>query len=383
LKIIKANIFLLKIPFKFTFGHFLKQRLCSDSIVVKLITDSGIYGYGEGLPRTYVTGETGDKSLHHIKNVLLPAVINQELPEINTDQYSYLKLSSIDTLLPVIEQPGVIAWNAARCAVEIALIDCILKKHDKSLSELFPPKRNEVCYSAVLTSGDNESTVAYAKKFRDFGMKQIKIKIGTHKDIERIASVRDIMGPDVSIRLDANGAFNRKDAVIFSKAVEGYGIDSFEQPVARGDVSEMAEIKAGSPIPVMADESVVTMNDAVRLIEYQACDILNLRISKCGGVFNTMHIADFALQNGMGIQLGCQVGETAILSAVGRHFAAHLTDLKFIEGSYSTYLLTEDVSQEKIGFEHGGRAPLLKGSGLGITVIDEMLEKYSLDVLSI
>lgn len=335
------------------------------------------------MARPYVTGETVDESLHHIKTILLPAVINQELPEINADQYSYLKLSSINTLLPVTEQPAIIAWNAAKCAVEIALIDCILKKHNKSLSDLFPPKKNEICYSVVLTSGDSENTVAYAEKFKDFDIKQIKIKVGTLKDIERIASVRDIMGPDVSIRLDANGAFSKKDAVAFINSVERYSVDSIEQPIARGEASDLAAVKASSSIPIMADESVVTMDDAVELIEQNACDILNLRISKCGGIFNTLHIADFALQKGMEIQLGCQVGETAILSAAGRHIAACLADLKFIEGSYSTYLLTEDISQEKIAFEHGGRAPLLKGPGLGITIIEELLEKYSQEMSSI
>ncbi len=383
MKVIKADIFILKIPFKFTFGHSLQQRLYSDSIVVKLIADTGICGYGEGLPRIYVTGETADESLHHIKTVLLPAVIGQELPEIDADQPSYLKLSSINTLLPFKENSGLIAWNAAKCAVEIALIDCILRNHNKSLSCLFPPKKNEICYSAVLTSGDIENTIAFANKFKDFDMKHIKIKVGTFKDIERIASVRDIMGTDVSIRLDANGAFSKKEAVTFINSVEGYGIESIEQPVPRGDVSDLAEVKAGSSIPVMADESVVTMDDAVELIQHNACDILNLRISKCGGIYNTLHIADFALQKGMGIQLGCQVGETAILSAAGRHIAAYLADLKFIEGSYSTFLLAEDISKEIISFGHGGRARLLKGPGLGITVVDELLSKYSHEVVSI
>lgn len=383
MKIINAKIFLLKIPFKFTFGHFLKLRFYSDSIIVKVISDTGKCGYGEGLARPYVTGETIKKSLNHIKGVLLPAIINKELPEINTEQHSYQALSDVNKLFSNSKSSGIIAWNASKSAVELAVIDCILKNQQNSLQKLLIPKTEEVTYSAVLTSGNMKNTIKFAKKFKEIDMHFVKIKVGKSKDIERIAIVRDIMGPNVSIRLDANGAFNKKNIIKFIQSVEKYNIESIEQPIKRGNITELAEVNANSSIPIMADESIVTLKDAENLIQHNACDFYNLRISKCGGIFNTLYIADFSTQKGMKIQLGCQVGETAILSAAGRHIAAHLTDVKFVEGSYSTHLLTEDISNEEIAFTNGGKASVLPGIGLGVTIKDTLLEKYSQKILSI
>jgi muconate cycloisomerase len=127
----------------------------------------------------------------------------------------------------------------------------------------------------------------------------------------------------------------------------------------------------------MADESIVTIHDAQELIENKAVDYFNLRLSKCGGLYKTLAIADLARSAGIGIQLGCQVGETAILSAAGRHLAAYLKDLRFVEGSYSTHLLVEDISGKAIVFGPGGRADILTGVGLGITICEELLDKYA------
>ena len=127
----------------------------------------------------------------------------------------------------------------------------------------------------------------------------------------------------------------------------------------------------------MADESIVTIDDAKRLIDHNACDYFNLRLSKCGGIFRTLTIADLCAQEGMKIQLGCQVGETAILSAAGRHVAAYLPEVSFVEGSYGTLLLAEDISQEDITFGYGGEAQVVTGYGLGINIREDLLQKYT------
>ena len=117
------------------------------------------------------------------------------------------------------------------------------------------------------------------------------------------------------------------------------------------------------------------------LIEERSVDYFNLRISKCGGLFNTLAIAQLAQSAKIGLQVGCQVGETAILSAAGRHFAAHLKYVRFIEGSYGTHLLTEDISKEDITFGVGGKASILKGVGLGIKVQEHLLERFAKKII--
>jgi muconate cycloisomerase len=133
----------------------------------------------------------------------------------------------------------------------------------------------------------------------------------------------------------------------------------------------------------MADESVVTFEDAQELIAHKACDYFNLRIAKCGGIVGTLGIANLASQSGVKTQLGCLVGETAVLSAAGRHLAAYLPDIEFVEGSYSTWLLEKDISTVPIAFGAEGQAPILAGSGLGISVDRNTMERYAHDILHI
>jgi L-Ala-D/L-Glu epimerase len=376
MKIVKAKIYVLKIPFNFSFGHFLKIRLYADPLVIELTTDTGARGYGEGIARPYVTGETINSSLKHVKEVLLPAIMDKEI-QFETGSSPINALLPINDLLPVIRKKGIIAWNASRTAVELAVIDSLLKNRQNSLNSILPPKSETITYTGVFSSGNLRETIDFAKQSAQTGLKYIKIKVGKNNDLSRISAVRDIMGPSVSIRLDANGAFNVKKAIDFIKTLEKFNIAGIEQPIERGDVTALAAVKANSSIPIIADESIVTLDDAKELIENRACDYFNLRISKCGGLYNTLIIAALAKEAGIKLQLGCHVGETAILSAAGRHLAAYLPDVKFVEGSYSTLLLAEDISQENIVFGNGGEAAVLNGPGLGVNIRQEILDKYA------
>jgi muconate cycloisomerase len=133
----------------------------------------------------------------------------------------------------------------------------------------------------------------------------------------------------------------------------------------------------------MADESLVTLEQARQLIEQGACDYFNIRLSKCGGVTGSLAIAKLAQDAGVKIQVGAQVGETAILSAAGRTFAAHLPALTFAEGSFGTWLLTEDVALEDISFGYAGSAPLLRTRGLSVTVKDDTLERFAVEKIEL
>src|SRR6185436_14971175 len=114
-----------------------------------------------------------------------------------------------------------------------------------------------------------------------------------------------------------------------------------------------------------------------RLIEMKAADYFNIRLSKCGGIAGSLAVAKLAEDAGIKIQVGAQVGETGILSAAGRTFAAHLPALAFAEGSFGTWLLAEDLTFENLAFGMGGRAPLLKTRGLSITVNEAALERFT------
>ena len=132
----------------------------------------------------------------------------------------------------------------------------------------------------------------------------------------------------------------------------------------------------------MADESLVTLDDARRLAEAGACGFFNLRVAKLGGVVRTLEVAEIARRAGIGLQVGCQVGETSILSALGRHIAAHLPDVAFVEGSYAHHLLSGDVSRRAVDFGAGGIAPYLTGPGIGVDVDDRLVRRYSVETIT-
>jgi L-alanine-DL-glutamate epimerase-like enolase superfamily enzyme len=377
MRIVSAHIYALRIPFKIPFSHGLMTRSFSDSIVVKLTANNGESGFGEGVPRPYVTGETVSSALDHIREVLVYASESHAFSDLSRHDDPMTLLPEIDNILPDKRNDSVIAFNASRAAVEIALLDTLLKSSGKSLGSLMPPGTDSVTYSAVISADSVESVKKIALKCGQQGIRNVKIKVGKGDDYGRVAAVRDILGESISLRVDANCAFDVKSALALISSMEPFNIASIEQPVPRGDVNALAKIKRNSPIPVMTDESLVTEEDATELIEKEACDLFNLRISKNGGIFKTLRLADMASRAGMGFQFGCQVGETAILSAAGRHLAAHLSDAKFFEGSYGSLLLEEDIADESIQFGYAGRAPLLSGPGLGIRVREDLLERYA------
>jgi len=133
----------------------------------------------------------------------------------------------------------------------------------------------------------------------------------------------------------------------------------------------------------MADESLVTLADAEELITQQAADYFNIRVSKRGGLARSLAIARRAASAGIRVQVGSQVGETAILSAAGRHLAASLEEVAFVEGSYGALLLTEDISADGVRFGHRGEAPILTGPGLGIRVLEDRLRKYARKIIEL
>jgi muconate cycloisomerase len=378
MKIVSGKIYALRIPFVEAFAHSAKNRKFSDSFVVQLVADDGTVGYGEGLARPYVTGETVETSVEHIKDKIFPAIETYDFREIETGIAPLDAFQTVTESLPVQDSSDEIVWNAARAAVESAIIDCLLKRKKLSLGAILPPARNFVTYSGVITSGTIETAVQHAKRFKLFNLRQIKIKIGGGSDdVSRLAAIRQAVGGDVSLRVDANGAFDLRSAAAIAEKLAEFDIDAFEQPMPRGDLKNWTELKKRSPIPIMVDESLVTFDDAQKLIENSACDFFNLRISKCGGISAVLRIAELARKHNIRLQLGCQVGETAILSAIGRHVAAYLEGAEFVEGSYGNLLLAEDISRNNVNFGHGGRAPLMRGTGFGVEVREEILEKYA------
>jgi L-Ala-D/L-Glu epimerase len=177
--------------------------------------------------------------------------------------------------------------------------------------------------------------------------------------------------------VDANEAWSPAETVERIRQLEPWWITSVEQPVRHEDVACLREVRRQVSVPIMLDESLCSMIDAERSVEGGLCDLFNLRLSKCGGFIPSLRLAQFARKHGLGYQLGCQVGETAVLSAAGRHFASSVADLRYLEGSYDRRLVREALGKTDITFGWGGWAPALTGPGLGVEMDEEAIRRVT------
>ena len=376
------TIYQLRIPFRQSFSHARQSRDESDAVIVRVEDADGQVGYGEALPRPYVTGETVASMASHIRQQLAPQIFSQAFAP-GWETFDYLQSVLAEWTRSKDKSTGVVAWNAAFCAVELALLDWTLRRLKCSLSDFLPPVRLEIVYSGVISSDRPQEAALLAQRMFKLGIRQMKIKVGTDDDVARLEAVRKVVGGGVELRADANGAWEATQAVEQLKRLEPFKLQAIEQPVAADDVAGLKFVREESGIPVMADESLVSVDQARQLIELRACDYFNIRLSKCGGISGSLAIAKLAHDAGVKVQVGAQVGETGILSAAGRTFAAHLPELPFAEGSFGTWLLSEDITFETVTFGYGGTAPLLRTCGLSVTVNEEALNRLSIEKIDL
>ena len=366
----KIDIFSVNIPFKMKFQHAFKKREVSESIFVRIETEGGENGFGESLPRPYVTGETQESVLTILEKILPVSLLGKSFGsfgEVVDFCRSFDKVS-----------------GASKCACELALLDSAAKAFKCSISEaLGGVKTDRLRYSAVIGSDSILKAKTSALKFRFYGIKDIKLKVGDKGDIDRLKAVRRILGKKADIRLDANCAWSAEEAIEKINTMRSFRFSAIEQPVPKEDIASLKKVSDAIPEPVMADESLCSLEDAEKLAREKACGMFNIRLSKCGGLLDSLRIAEFASQSGIAYQLGCQVGESGILSAAGRHFASCVSNVKYLEGSYARFLLAEDIVREDVSFGRGGLARNLSGPGLGVTVDEDRLRKYVVDRITI
>ncbi len=198
-----------------------------------------------------------------------------------------------------------------------------------------------------------------------------------YDDVQRLGVIRRWAGRKIDIRLDANEAWTPAEAVERIRALEPFGISAVEQPLPHADADALRDVRRQIRTPIMLDESLCSRIDAERAADGEMCDLFNIRLSKCGGFIPSLRLAQFAKQRGLGCQLGCQVGETAVLSAAGRHFAASVAGLRYLEGSYDRHLVHEALAMTDLTFGWGGWAAALPGPGLGFTLDSQALARVT------
>jgi L-Ala-D/L-Glu epimerase len=356
----KLDIWHLNLEFQSPIKHNLATHEGSDNIVLGVTTGDAITGFGEGVPRTFVTGEVLRDSLAFLSQVLAPAILSRDFPS---------PQALVNALRDLYRHVQAQRHPAAFCALETALLDAAGQTWNMPLAELIGPKmRTTLEYSAVVPMLDPGKMVQLFQLIQRMDMRFIKLKVGTDSDLETLRLAREELGGEVDIRVDANSAWTPAEAIARLREMQPYRLSAVEQPVAKADFAGLKQVSEAIQIPVIADESLCNEDDARRLIDLKACQVFNIRLSKCGGPGTANRIRQMAEKAGILCQLGCQVGETSILAAAGRHFALTVPNLSYVEGSYASYLLARDVVVNPVGFNGGGLAGELPGPGLGIEV---------------
>ncbi|MGD9852370.1 MAG: mandelate racemase/muconate lactonizing enzyme family protein [Nitrospirales bacterium] len=337
---------ILEIPFRQAFAHATAIRACTESLLVKATTPQGIVGMGEGCPRSYVTGET---------LVTAKSFFDTHRPaweELNglTDMKDWMTANSrrID------ENPA--AW----CAVELALLDVWGKESEQSvetllsLSELKEPFQ----YSAVLGTDSLSAFHKQATQFSTLGFSDFKVKVSGRldEDQQKIEILKGLRIEKMRIRLDANNLWKYPDEAVEYLGALHYPIWAVEEPLQVNDYEGCRAMNRKLGLAIILDESFLREEHFQFLQTDPQTWIINIRISKMGGIQRALAIAEQARATGIPIIIGAQVGETSILTRAALTVANQYRDILLAqEGAFGTYLLEQDIIDPPLMFGQGGR----------------------------
>jgi L-alanine-DL-glutamate epimerase-like enolase superfamily enzyme len=384
MRIRSLTAYVVRLPLKRSFNHASATRQESDNVLVCCELSNCTTGWGEGVPRSYVTGETPDGCLAQLAATPTAQQLAAECgswPDV---------IRICDSFKPAIDRddPRGCYGNALKCAVELSILDAYGRCFGEPASAIAEHCREAaplltniatVQYSVTIDSGSHGLRRKSVAR-RLYGFRQCKVKVGTvgDDDVARLQTIRRWIGPGVDLRVDANEAYRASTARNRIEPFIKCGISCIEQPVPHNEVEHCKELRRQLNVPIMLDESLASEKDAHSAIQNQTCDLFNIRLSKCGGFLNSLRLAAMAHSAGLKFQLGCHPGESGILSAAGRHWASRVKGTRYLEGSYDRHLFRTLLTNEDMTFGYAGCAPALTRPGLGITINPSVLQAVTI-----
>jgi len=372
MRIENAELYFLEIPFRLSITHGARAgRTFSDSVVLR-VTSGKHNCYGEAVVRDYVSGSLGTGDLFQseaarITSTLLAPLRDRDLSW--QEAQSHLSALACDTSsLPLL------------CAVESALLACAAEEAACDPYSVLGvgPERTVVVFGGALPMFPLELAGKYIEMCAALGMSNLKVKVGADLAYNEaiMALCRQRLGDGCDIRVDANAAWTGSDVDAQMKICARYGVRVIEQPFPTALAFSNAKlVQAG--FLVMADEGVLTSLDVRSLASSGLAQMINLRLSKNGGFSRVLALAREAEACGLSYQLGCMVGETGILSSLGRLAASLLPKPVYVEGGYDDILLQQNITVPSFGFGQGGKAPVVRKPGIGYQVDEAALLKFS------
>jgi len=280
----------------------------ADNVFLRIKTDRGITVHGCAAPDLQITGETTESVLKACETIITP-----HLKGVDPLRIAF-QMSKIQK--PLKTQPS------ARALVDMALYDILGKAAGLPVYKLLGGFRTSIKTSITIGILQVKETVQKAEEFIQQGFKSLKIKGGrdVEADIERLIKVREAVGKAIEIRFDANQGYTLEDSLHFFKATRSARVELIEQPTPRGKPDLLGRVTQNVPIPIMADESLMNLRDAFRLARRELVDMVNIKLMKCGGISEALHINAVARAANLEVMVGC-MDEAALGIAAGLHFA--------------------------------------------------------------
>lgn len=307
MKITDIKLAKISIPLRVPFKTALRSVDSVEDVIVEIITDTGEVGFGEAPPTGVITGDTTGAIIGAIRDHIAKSIIGMDV-------------GSLEDVLQTIQR-CIVHNTSAKAAVDMAVWDLYGKLYGIPVHKLLGGARKEITTDITISVNPPEVMAADTRDAVRRGYDCLKVKVGVSPelDVARLSAVREAAGDDVLIRIDANQAWTPKQAVrILNEMQEkGLKIELVEQPVKAADIEGLKYVTERSYVPVLADESVFSPEDALRIMQNHAADYINIKLMKCGGLTNALKIVSAAEIYGVECMLGCMLeGKVSVNAAV-------------------------------------------------------------------
>ena len=313
MKITEVRLGRISVPLRHPFKTALRTVNSVEDVIVEIHTDTGAVGYGEAPPTGVITGDTTGAIIGAIQDHIAKNIIGRDVDE-------------FETLCQTV-QKCIVHNSSAKAAVDMALWDLYGQLYNIPVHKLMCGSKKSIVTDLTISVNDPEVMVKDALEAIDRGYDCLKMKVGVSPelDVARLSAVRKAVGKDITIRIDANQAWTPKQAVKILNSMQDQGLDIelVEQPVPARDFEGLKYVTERSYVPVLADESVFSPEDAI--MKMGAADLINIKLMKCGGLYNALKIASAAEVFGVECMIGCMLEAKIAVNA-----AVHLACAKNI-----------------------------------------------------
>ncbi|GAL86392.1 mandelate racemase [Sporocytophaga myxococcoides] len=355
IEIFKSRIKLSE-PFKISLGIM----DYAENIIVKIISDNGLVGFGECSPFRTINGESMDTGF----------IVGQYIGKVLIGK-SPIEMEECVNLMNKV----IFGNSSIKSAFDMALFD-IASQHAKLPLYKFIGGNNSkqiiTDYTVSLDSPEKMANDAVKIKNKGFGIIKVKLGGSREEDLERIKQIRTQIGYDIPLRIDANQGWDCQTAVEILKDLESYNIQHCEEPIPRWDFMNLPFIKKNSLMPIMADESCCDHHDAARLIGLDACHRFNIKLGKSSGIFNALKIIRLAEHADIPVQIGGFL-ESRLGFTASAHVSLSNDIIKYFD--FDTPLMfEEDPVTGGISYGENGLITLPDTIGLGASFDESYLQ---------